>query len=220
MILVLLVATIVAAMVFSAFPGLDLWASGLFFRPDEGFYLKDSWWAVAVYESIPVIAVTVGTGSLVLLIANVVRKRQAGPFSNRFLLFVLAALAIGPGLVVNAGFKDHWGRARPRDVTEFYGPRQFTPALQPTDQCDRNCSFVAGHPSVIFWLATLGFAVASRRRRNLVFAAAAGLGLFAGFGRIVQGGHFLSDVVFSGIAVFAVIWVLARYVFRLPDEAG
>ena len=41
---------------------------------------------------------------------------------------------------------------------------------------------------------------------------------YAGFGRIVQGGHFLSDVVFSGIAVFAVIWVLATYVFRLDES--
>ena len=81
-------------------------------------------------------------------------------------LFVLAALALGPGLVVNAGFKDHWGRARPRDVTQFSGERTFTPALQPTDQCDRNCSFVAGHPSVAFWLAALGFAAASHRLRS------------------------------------------------------
>jgi lipid A 4'-phosphatase len=192
--------------------------SGLFYRPDGGFYLKDSWWAVAIYDSIPIIAITVGVGSLLALMYNLARKEQAGTFSNRFLLFVLAALAVGPGLVVNAGFKDNWGRARPRDVTEFAGDRQFTPALQPTDQCDRNCSFVAGHPSVVYWLAALGFAVAAGRRRNRIFAAAAALGLIAGFGRIVQGGHFLSDVIFSGLAVFAVIWVLALYVFKLDER--
>jgi lipid A 4'-phosphatase len=215
---VLLIIAIVAAIVFTAFPGIDLWMSGLFFRPDSGFYLKDSWWAVAIYDSIPVIAITVGVGSLVALVANLIRKRQVGPLSNRFLLFMLAALAVGPGLVVNAGFKDNWGRARPRDVTEFAGARHFTPALQPTDQCERNCSFVAGHPSVVFWLAALGFGAAARRRRNRIFVTAAVLGLVAGFGRIVQGGHFLSDVVFSGLAVFAVVWVLARYVFKLDDE--
>ncbi len=216
----LLVIAIVAAVVFTLFPGIDLWMSGLFYRPDGGFYLKDSWWAVAVYESIPIIAIAVGVGSLLFLVANIVRKRQVGPLSNRFLLFMLAALAVGPGLVVNAGFKDNWGRARPRDVTEFSGEKHFTPALQPTDQCDRNCSFVAGHPSVVFWLAALGFAVATRRRRNRIFVAAAALGLVAGFGRIVQGGHFLSDVVFSGIAVFAVVWVLATYVFKLDAKKG
>ncbi len=214
----LLVAAIVAAVVFSVFPDIDLWMSGLFYQPADGFHLKDAWWAVAIYESIPIIAITVGVGSLLLLIHNLVRKRQYGALSNRFLLFVLAALAIGPGLVVNAGFKDNWGRARPRDVTEFAGEKHFTPALQPTDQCERNCSFVAGHPSVVFWLAALGFAVAASRRRNLIFAAAAALGLVAGLGRIVQGGHFLSDVIFSGISVFVVVWVLATYVFRLDDR--
>ncbi|MCL7960857.1 MAG: phosphatase PAP2 family protein [marine benthic group bacterium] len=215
---VLLAVAIVAAAAFTIFPDIDLWMSGLFYRPDSGFYLKDSWWAVAIYDSIPIIAITVGVGSLLALIYNLVRKRRAGTLSNRFLLFVLAALAVGPGLVVNAGFKDNWGRARPRDVTEFAGDRQFTPALQPTDQCDRNCSFVAGHPSVVYWLAALGFAVAAGRRRNRIFVAAAALGLVAGLGRIVQGGHFLSDVIFSGLAVFAVIWVLAMYVFKLDER--
>ena len=214
----LLAVALVAAIVFSAFPDIDLWMSGLFYRPDGGFYLKDAWWAVAIYDSIPIIAITVGIGSLLFLIGNLARKRQVGPLSNRFLLFMLAALAVGPGLVVNAGFKDNWGRARPRDVTEFSGEKQFTPALQPTDQCERNCSFVAGHPSVVFWLAALGFAVAARKRRNRIFAGAAALGLVAGFGRIVQGGHFLSDVIFSGLAVFAVVWVLATLVFKLDEK--
>ena len=218
---ILLVLAVVAAIVFTAFPELDLWMSAQFYRPGSGFHLKDAWWAVAVYDSIPIIAISVGVGSLVLLISNLVRKSQIGPLSNRFLLFVLAALAIGPGLVVNAGFKDNWGRARPRDVTEFAGDKTFTPALQPTDQCERNCSFVAGHPSVAFWLAALGFAAAAGRRRNRIFWAAAAFGLLAGFGRIVQGGHFLSDVIFSGLSVFAVVWVLSRYVFKLDrGEVG
>lgn len=219
MIRVLAIVAIVAAVVFTVFPGLDLWMSGLFYRPDTGFYLKDAWWAVVIYDSIPFIAISVGAASLLFLVHNLTRKRQVGPFSNRFLLFVLAALAVGPGLVVNAGFKDHWGRARPREVTEFSGEKRFTPALLPTDQCDRNCSFVAGHPSVVFWLAALGYAAAVRRRRNLIFAGAAVLGTVAGIGRIVQGGHFLSDVVFSGLVVFAVIWLLATCAFKL-DATG
>ena len=74
---------------------------------------------------------------------------------------------------------------------------------------------MAGHPSVMFWLAALGYAVARGRRRNQIFLAAAVLGLLGGFGRIVQGGHFLSDVLFSGIVVFTVVWLLATHVFRV-----
>jgi len=215
---VLLIVAIVAAVVFTAFPGIDLWTSAQFFRPGEGFYLKDVWWAVSVYEAIPIIAIGVSVGCLALLVLNRIHGHPVGGASSRFLLFVLAALAVGPGLVVNVGFKDHWGRARPRDVIEFSGDKRFTPALQPTDQCKRNCSFVAGHPSVMFWLAALGFLAADRKRRIQAFTLAIALGLFAGFGRIVQGGHFLSDVVFSGIVVFAVVWLLATRVFKLDGK--
>jgi len=59
----LLIAAIASAIVFSLFPEVDLWMSGMFYRQDGGFYLKDAWWAVAIYDSIPIIAITVG-GSL------------------------------------------------------------------------------------------------------------------------------------------------------------
>ena len=72
---------------------------------------------------------------------------------------------LGPGLVVNGILKEHWGRARPRDVTQFGGDRRFTPALVIADQCERNCSFSAGHPSAGFALAALAYASISRRRR-------------------------------------------------------
>jgi lipid A 4'-phosphatase len=116
-------------------------------------------------------------------------------------------------LVVNAVFKEHWGRARPRDITEFGGTRTFTPAFVISDQCERNCSFVSGHASLPFAFAALGFLL--RRRRWAIYAGAAAFGGLVGFGRIVQGAHFLSDVVFSGVFVFLVAYLLAHYVFRL-----
>jgi lipid A 4'-phosphatase len=153
-------------------------------------------------------------GLLCLLVYNLVRRRSVGPFDARAILFVLAVLAVGPGLVVNVVFKDHWGRARPRDVVHFGGTRTFTPAFVISDQCDRNCSFVSGHASLPFAFVALGYFL--RRRRWAVYAAAAAFGGAVGLGRIVQGAHFLSDVVFSGIFVFLVAYLLAHYVFRLP----
>lgn len=34
-------------------------------------------------------------------------------------IFLVLLLALGPGLLVNAIFKDHWGRPRPREITQF-----------------------------------------------------------------------------------------------------
>ena len=42
------------------------------------------------------------------------------------------------------------GPARPKHIVAFGGSKLFTPALQPTDQCKRNCSFVSGEACSVF----------------------------------------------------------------------
>jgi lipid A 4'-phosphatase len=206
------------ALLFVLAPGVDLWFSGLFFRDGAGFYLRDAVWVGVLYDIVHPLAVILVLGLLLLLIYTLLRRRAAGPFDVRSVLFMLALLAVGPGLVVNVVFKDHWGRARPRDVVEFGGTREFTPAFVISDQCERNCSFVSGHASLPFAFAALGFLL--RRRRWAVYAGAAAFGGAVGMGRIAQGAHFLSDVLFSGIFVFLVAYLLAHFAFRLSPGGG
>ena len=87
-----------------------------------------------------------------------------------------------------------------------------------SDQCERNCSFTAGHPSAGFALAALGYAYVSRRRRWQVLAAATGFGLLVGLARVAAGGHFLSDVLFSGIIVIGLTVLLGSRWIGPPDE--
>lgn len=213
-----LLLVLATALLFAVFPELDLRASGLFWDPARGFFLRDAPWARLLYEWVPLLAGCAALAGILALLHNLVRRRSLGPFTSRRVLYILVALALGPGLVVNVVFKDHWGRARPRDVEEFGGDRRFTPAFVIADQCESNCSFVAGHPSVGFVLA--GVAFVDRRRRKAWLACGIALGVVIGFGRIVQGAHFLSDVVFSGVFVLATCSLLARYVFRFPSGPG
>jgi lipid A 4'-phosphatase len=206
------------ALLFVLAPGVDLWFSGLFFREGDGFYLRDAVWVGVLYDMVHPLAAVLVLGLVLLLIYNLWRRRAMGPFDVRAVLFMLAVLAVGPGLVVNVVFKDHWGRARPRDVVEFGGTREYTPAFVISDQCERNCSFVSGHASLPFAFAGLGYLL--RRRRWAVFAGAATFGGVVGLGRILQGAHFLSDVVFSGVFVFLVAYLLAHLAFRLRPEGG
>lgn len=209
---------IVLASFFVVVPEVDLQLAAAFYDPARGFYLDGAWWVQFFYKLVPILTVTISLGLFALLAHNLFRKKGIGPFSTRAVLYLLAALALGPGLVVQTLAKDQWGRARPRDVAEFGGDKTFTPAFVISDQCERNCSFVAGHPSVGFYF--LAFALMARRRRRQIYGGAIIFGAAIGFGRIAQGAHFLSDVVFSGIVVFVVAYLLYRYAFRLGSSTS
>ena len=205
------------ALLFVLAPGIDLAFSGLFYEPGAGFTQNGAPWERVLYETIDWIVGAAIVASVVILLVGVFRT---GPFGRRgrVAALLLIVLAIGPGLIVNGILKEHWGRARPRDVTEFGGDRRFTPAVLIADQCERNCSFSAGHPSAGFALAVLGYAHVSRRRRWAVIAAATGFGLLVGLARVAAGGHFLSDVLFSGLIVVGLtVWLGNRWIGP-PDE--
>jgi lipid A 4'-phosphatase len=115
-------------------------------------------------------------------------------------LFVITCLALGPGVVSNLVLKDNWGRARPSQIVQFGGERTFSAALVPSQQCKKNCSFVSGEASSIFMVFFAAAFVFPLWARRLVLLGVAGGGA-AGLIRMAQGGHFLSDVVFAGIAM-------------------
>lgn len=112
--------------------------------------------------------------------------------------FVVVMALVGPLLVVNGLLKEHWGRARPADIAAFGGTRIYTPPLEPAAQCDSNCAFVSGHASAGFSFMALGWVF----RHPALMAFGTAFGSLAGLGRMAQGDHFLSDVVFSFWVVY------------------
>lgn len=193
-------------------PGIDLAAAAVFWRPESGFHLADHPFARFWYHAVPFVRnwIVIPTAAA-LIVWWAVRRRLPFGIPPRAAVLVAGTLLVGSGFVVNGVLKDHWGRARPRDVERFGGTRAFTPALLPAEQCEDNCSFVSGHSSFVF----AGFSLALlARRRALAIAGVVVLGGMAGLGRMMQGAHFLSDVVFSGIVLFLVAWALHRALFR------
>lgn len=155
--------------------------------------------------------------ALVLLTLSYWYPRRLLRWRRAALSLVLTA-AIGPGLVVNAAFKDHYGRPRPREVQELGGAEPFLPVwVLGTDRAAK--SFPCGHCSMGFYLATPYLALRRRRPRAAIGFAAAGLGAGAllGAARMMAGGHFLSDVVWSA----GMVWLVALALHRLlrVDEA-
>jgi len=207
-------AAILATAIFLLVPGLDLWASGLLYRPEDGFFLGRTWPLRALYAAVPLVTDAVIVGGLGLLLCTLYRRGPIWGVDRKVAAFLLLSLAIGPGLLVNAVLKDHWGRARPSQVVEFGGTRAFTPAPLPADQCARNCSFPAGHPAIGFYFVSAALLVPSPRRRRIAVAAAVAAGSVLGIARMAQGGHFLSDVVFSGLLVSGTSVLLHHLIVR------
>jgi len=159
-------------------------------------------------------------GAAVVVAAVLGREIAAGrgfDFARtRFAATALAALVIGPGLLVNGLLKDHWGRPRPASTDLFGGDLPFVPAGQWSDACANNCSFVSGEASSIFWLVCLIPLLPERHRRAGAITIVA-VAVFTSALRIAFGGHYLSDVVLGALStliVFAALAVLVEAVAR------
>lgn len=137
----------------------------------------------------------------------VVAKRKWFGLEQARCWFMIAVLIVGPGVVANLIFKDNMGRARPRDVIEFGGAKAFTPPLMPSSECPRNCSFVSGEASAMF-APFFALAFLLPQFRLGLIAAGITTGLLVGTLRIVQGAHFLSDILFAGIFMAVTVCLL------------
>ena len=197
-----LISTLVVSLIFVVFPSLDILVSRLFWTEQQGFYLSQN--TVVVFASRYNYMLAISYLAVMLCMILVYRIYRRG-CDYKHSIFLFASLMLGPGLFVNALLKSFWGRARPFTIEVFGGTQTFSPAWYISDQCPTNCSFVSGHASAVF--ALYAFALLFFRHKRLLcyaFFLITVLGLLIGFGRIVEGKHFLSDVLLAGHLVWLV----------------
>jgi lipid A 4'-phosphatase len=206
-------------LLFGVFPGLDIAVSALFFDPASKSFVNDltvigplhptaagrdiSMWVVAA------LAVPAAIALLFKLLAP--RTRLTVP--ARASLFLLITLALAPGILANVLLKEHWGRPRPIDIREFAGTDQFVPWWDPRGQCPHNCSFITGEGAGAFWTLAPA-ALTPAQLRPFAYAMALTFGAAVGTLRIAYGGHFLTDVVASGVLTFVLIWGVHGLLYR------
>ena len=210
--LVWLALLLAASALFLLAPGIDLAVSGWFYEPQQGFALAGWPPARLLDRAIPWL-----TGAILILCAAAAlylwrAGRPLWRLDRKALAFIVAALALGPGLVANTVLKDHWGRARPAQIAAFGGGREFTAAPLPAAQCTKNCAFVSGHAALGFSLVSFALLLPAGQRRRLAIGAALGFGALVGLARIAEGRHFLSDVVFAGLLMVGICWLLYRWI--------
>ena len=183
--------------------------------PDKISPLGNKFWPAGsgplwrfLYHWGPVPSFVLAAMALLALVGGFFIRRLAG--CRKKALFILLFLALGPGLVVNVLLKDQLGRPRPREVVDYGGSHDFSQFWQPGD-AGRNSSFPSGHAAIAFFLIAPWFVLRDEKpgaaRGFLV--AGLGLGTMVSIARILQGGHFLSDVLWSAGLIYLVGGVLA-----------
>lgn len=201
-------------LVFFYFPEVDLVASQFFYKGDHSFI-----WSSPnrtgdalrnIFYGTFVAGTTFAAGGVIfgnLARLSFLTQKRTGYF------YVVLCNLLGPGLLTNALLKEHWGRARPRDVDAFGGLATFSDPMTISSQCQHNCSFISGEASSIYMLFFSYAFIVAPPYRSAVIVAGAIAGTGAGVMRVAQGGHFLSDVLFGGLLMFFSAIVI-RAVFR------
>jgi len=206
---------------FLIFPGIDLWASEIFFAgdgPGRAFPAAGLEGLKALRKLAELSLIVPLVAMAAVLAIKLITPGQPTLIDPRHILFSVSALIAGPVILVNLIFKAIWGRPRPVHIEPFGGEHPFVGVWEITDYCASNCSFVSGEASSALWLITLVAIVPSRWRRAAMTLFLA-LALALGLNRIAFGGHFLSDVLLSWGMTLMVIVAIHRLLYLRPGAA-
>ena len=207
--LALVAGLFVVGLVFGIRPDLDLATTHAFY--DHGGFIGANPMARIARDFFRIIPFVVLVALALLYFARRFGLAVRYAPDGRSLVFLVASIAIGSGLIVNLGMKDHLHRPRPVHVKDFGGHDEFRPWYRFDGACRKNCGFASGEASSAFWMVAPAL-LAPPPFRAPAIASALVFGVAASVLRMAFGGHFLSDVLFGGlislIVVFAMRWAL------------
>ncbi len=198
---------------FLLWPEFDLTVTHLLYDDSSrAFYFDKHIITDFIYSFTHIIAVSIFIIIPILFVASYLFKHAFLVNNRRAFIFLACSFLLGPGLVVNSLLKDHYERPRPYQTIDFGGKEQFESPFQPKFECPECYSFVSGHASVGFYFFAFTLLLGKKRWFWLPMA----LGGIIGGTRILQGGHYLSDVIFSGWVVWFCT-LLLYYLFFKDD---
>lgn len=211
---VILATTALTAIVFTIYPDLDLAISALFYDPVRRIFPAQSDWVLSGFRFVTswVVALAIAIPSISML-GKMLFPSRPSLLPGRAMVLILMSVAIAPGLLVNAGFKENWNRPRPGAVQDFGGGMTFKPWWDAGGQCRRNCSFVSGESAAAFAMLAPA-ALAAAPWRLIAIGGAILFGALMAFLRVVFGGHFFTDVVFAAALSALVVWTLHGWLYR------
>ena len=201
--------TFCLALVFFYNPAIDIFFSQLFFSiTDNNFFMTKTPILLVIDKLTYLIAFLLLSFNCLLIIQKFLKTRSFNFKLYKKESFVLLIFLIGSAILIQGFSKHYFGRARPTEIEEFGGELKFTPPFQVSNQCKLNCSFVSFHTSIGVLVVSYSMVLAGRRKVLLTILGSF-LTLLFGMTRIMQGKHFLSDVVFSVCFMLIITYILS-----------
>ncbi|MDX1950267.1 MAG: phosphatase PAP2 family protein [Rickettsiales bacterium] len=221
----LIVSSLLALIFFGLYPSVDIYFSSFFYDAEvKNFPLRENILSLIIYYSVRIFTfITLAICIFVItyeskftsrLYKHILPKlcnktRGLIALSKEKAWFLFLVIIITPGILVHWIMKPIWDRARPVNTEIFGGNYKFSYFYELFAGQDGN-SFPSGHASMSFAMVAFAYIV-KEEKRKLVFAITFLYGFLASFCRIWQGGHFLSDVVFSAIITLWTIYFVRKY---------
>ncbi len=211
-ILALLLAAVALCLIFRQWPQIDLAATQYFYdsgahRFDPFLHLLGLVCKRGIYIFNDVWIPLLIAGNLIFFL-NRARTQWLG-LNRAQWAFLIAVMALGPGLSV-AVAKQYFHRPRPVEIVQFGGTQPYVPPF--ARGTAHGESFFSGHAATGFYFCA--FALLERRHRRRRYAFGLLLGGIIGLSRIIMGAHFVSDILFSGLFMLLVMYLLLATIFR------
>ena len=200
--------TFVVASIFIFYPELDIEFSRIFFLEEsKKFYYVDNTFLKIISNLAYCLAFLLLLYNFISLIKKKISNQLFNLSFYKIELTVLLVFLIGSVIIIQCCSKHYFGRPRPIYIKEFGGNLIFSPAFKVSNECKYNCSFVSFHTSIglLFFFHSLGSA--SAKKYFMIFASCL-LTLILGLTRIIQGNHFLSDVIIAACFMTIIYYLI------------
>ena len=175
---------------------LDIFFEEYFYSSDKGWFLKkaEPWNLLYNHGNIP--GLSLGILALLAIIVGFFYRKVRR--YRKIAMFLVLVLVIGPGIITHSVFKENWGRPRPRQIVNFGGTKDFLPVWVKGTPGNGK-SFPSGHAAIGYYVLTPFFILRRVNKKGAVIFLLIGVGYgsLMGIGRMIQGAHFASDVLWS-----------------------
>ena len=195
---------------------IDLYVGNLFYKGNQVFSLQSFIYITIIEREffLPFVIFYILIIPLISLYLPINKIYFGLKFSFKKIIFLWLSFTFNLIVFVNILLKGFWGRARPNDIVELGGQEVFTPWFKISEGCNSNCSFVSGDASVGFSIIGLFFLT---NNKNFLWLAIFS-GFFLGLIRILEGGHFLSDIVMAGFLIFVLTYFHSKFYKKILNN--